>query len=545
MKRILSFALSFFVLTACASIPAAGPIEIIENINTQSDLNDVRVIAKAPSSKMTGLQIVSGFISANISTINDFAIARQYLTADTSQNWTPNKVVVLDSASIRYADSGAGFVSVTGLQTGYLTATHRYTIFENPKPINFKFSLVTRSSGLRIQGILQTGFLTTSDLIRGYSPYSLYFANENYSSLVPEVVWLPHYEKSVGTKLVNILFAGSRLGLKTAVPVGTELLNGLVVIERGLAEANLTSNALSADNAQRRFMMAQIVWTLQSIPAVGRVSIFANGESLGARGKASLAKVDFQNLSPDYLGSKSNLYLVQNSKIKRLKGGKKVIVGFIGQAKQIAVTSDQLRVSYLLGDKLNTAFFSLPIEPETSYKGAKSFSYDRFKRVWFVDSSGGLNCQFVDGSKQSLALPLDVKLNHVSISRDGGRLALLVSTKTGSKLFVATVISDNGTLSVGKLRTIEQSFSEVFDVDWLNSDELVVLGRIGLSKTQVQSISLTSGYIKNLNAPGLVETLDSDGQSNIVALRKNGRVWVYESNTWKSIGSASAVAFSR
>ncbi|MEN9692542.1 MAG: hypothetical protein RLZZ330_186, partial [Actinomycetota bacterium] len=537
--------ISALVLTSCASIPVAGPVEIIENVNVQSDLDDVRVIAKLPSRKMTGLQIVSGFISANISTVNDYAIAREYLTSESSETWKPNSVVVLDSASIRYSDSGAGFINVTGLQTGVLTPSHRYNIFETPEPINIKFNLVSRSDGLRIQGILQNGFLTTSDLIRGYSPYSLYYANENYSSLVPEVVWLPHYEKSVGTKLINILMAGSKLGLKTAIPVGTKLQNGLVVIERGIGEVNLTSSALQSDNTQRQFMMAQIVWTLQSISTVGRVGIFANGETLGADGKTILVKEDFQELSPDYQTEKSNLYLVKNSRIKRLKNGEKVLVGFIGNANQISVTSDQLRISYLIGDSLKTAFFSLPIEAETTHRGVRSFVYDRFKRVWFVENSGDLTCEFQDGSYQSIVLPLNLQLSKISISRDGGRIAMVAETKTGSKLYVATINSENGTLSVGKPRTFEQSFSEVFDVDWFNSEELVVIGRIGLSKPQVQTVSLTTGYIKNLAAPSSVEELESGGKSSVAVRRKNGQVWLFKINTWTKIGESSAIAFSR
>ncbi|MEN9692607.1 MAG: hypothetical protein RLZZ330_251, partial [Actinomycetota bacterium] len=55
MKRLSIFLISALVLTSCASIPVAGPVEIIENVNVQSDLDDVRVIAKLPSRKMTGL----------------------------------------------------------------------------------------------------------------------------------------------------------------------------------------------------------------------------------------------------------------------------------------------------------------------------------------------------------------------------------------------------------------------------------------------------------------------------------------------------------
>lgn len=533
------------MLTGCASIPVAGPVEIIENVNVQSDLDDVRVIAKLPSRKMTGLQIVSGFIAANISTNNDYAIAREYLTEDTSKSWKPNSVMVLDSASIRYADSGAGFINVTGLQTGVLTPTHRYNLFETPKPFFLKFNVVSGSEGIRIQGILQNGFLTTSDLIRGYSPYSIYYANENFSSLVPETVWLPHYEKSVGTKLINILLAGSKLGLKTAVPDGTKLINGFVVVERGMGEVDLSASALLGDNNQRSFMMAQIVWTLQSVPTVGRVGIFANSEALGVNGKTILDKEDFRKIGPDNAKYASDFYFVENSKIKRFENGEEVLVGRIGNANQIAVSSDQFRISYLKGDVLKTAFFSIPLKADSIHRDVSGFALDRFKRVWFVNESGGLTCEYENGNSQTLVMPLGVKLSQVSISNDGGQIAMLSETKTGSKLYVATINSENGTLSIGKLRNVEQSFSDVFDVDWLNSEELVVLGQIGLSKPQVQTISLTSGYINNLAAPSSVEDLETDGKSSLAVRRKNGQVWLYQVNTWEKFGYATAIAFSR
>ncbi len=532
MRKVVGLFILILILSGCAAIPTAGPIEIIENNVTQQDTNAVRVIAKPPTVRMNAVQIASGFVAANVSTFGDFEVARKYLTPSASNVWNPTSFEVLDSASIQYNDLGTGIIELSALQTGRLKKNHRFEIFSVAKPFLLQFQMENTKAGLRIQNEIQSGILTSSDMVRGFSAFNVYFGNENFTRLVPEIVWLPKNEKSIGTKLVSALLLGSRENFKTAIPNGTALRFGSVAISNGVADINLNAAALNADSSQRKFMMAQFVWTLQSIPGVARVQISTNDRILSTQGKTYFNRRNFSKLDPDFAKRESGIFTLQNGNLLAENDGLLVDLGKLPKDIRFSISENQKRLAYTLNGELRTASVSKVKKYKSQFVDVQNSGYDNSGRLWFSNFRGNLFCLSTDGSIQKVLQLEGLRIQDLSVSPDGARVALIATTQSTSTLLVGSIVSENGILKVVGLHKVEQTLNEVTDVDWFNSTDLAVLGQIGISESVVAQVSLTNGSLRNLNGPRKFNYISTSNKGALLAGSNSGSVWMFEDGQW-------------
>lgn len=544
MKKLTALSLLLILLTGCASIPSAGPIQIINDKNAQADLNDVRVIAKPPTSRMNSIQIASGFVAANISTFGDFSVAREYMTTFASKSWYPKNFDVLDSTSIQYNDLGTGIVEISAIQIGKLKNNHRFEIFPVAKPFLLRLSIETARGGLRIANELPNGILASSDMVRGFSPYNVYFANEGFTKMVPEIVWFPKNEKSLATKLANVLISGSRESLRTAIPDGTDLRFGSVTISSGTAVVNLNASALMADNAQREFMIAQFVWTLQEIPGVGRVQIATNDRVLSTQGKAFFNRDNFEKLDPNFTKSDSGVFMLDKTYFSSLYEGLLTDIGRLQDVTVFSVSNNRKKVAYIKNGQLRVSQIAKLKQYTAIAENVENLSYDQQGRIWFTNKNGSLNCLPTSGQIQELTWESEQRIQDFAISPDSGRIALAVSNKAKSQLLVGTLISENGVLAIGSVRKVEQSLSGATKVEWLNSRDLIVIGKIGLRESVTAIVSLANGSLRNLNAPKPFVSISTSNQNTVIAMTKKSRVWIYEDNLWGIFDSKIQAVYS-
>jgi hypothetical protein len=545
MKKIAVISVLLVLLSGCAAIPTAGPIQIIENNEPQQETDAVRVIAKPPTARMNAVQIASGFVAANISTFGDFGVARKYLTPSVSNNWFPTSFDVLDSASIQYNDLGTGVVEISALQTGRLKKNHRFEIFSVAKPFLKQLTIESTNAGLRISSPIEYGILTSADMVRGFSSFNVYFGNESFSRLVPEIVWLPKNEKSIGTKLVGVLLSGSREDFKTAIPDGTELRFGSLAIANGVADINLNAAALIADNAQRKFMMAQFVWTLQSIPGVGRVQISTNDRILSTQGKTYFNRKDFSRLDPEYANGESSIFALQNGKLSSQNRGLIADLGKLPENISFAVSDNEKRIAYSSSGELRVAPISKVSDYKILYGDIQNQGFDNSGRLWFSNFRGNLFCLQLDGNIQKVLQMRDYRIQDFSVSPDGARIALVATTQSTSTLFVGSIVSENGILSLVNLHKVEQTLNEVSDVEWFNSTELAVIGQIGIRESVIAQVSLNNGSLRNLNSPREFTYISASNRGDLLAGNKSGAVWIFKKGLWTKFGKNLQAVFSK
>lgn len=147
------------------------------------------------------------------------------------------------------------------------------------------------------------GVAVQDSLLGGaFARYQVWFATPPDSErvrtqvLVPDLVDLAD-SPDLLTELTKRLLAGPSVALAGAVdsgiPSGTTLLGGKVELESATAVVHLSSAALSATQAQRQLLAAQLVYTLTQVPGVADVRIDAGGTPLSA--ESVLARSDISS----------------------------------------------------------------------------------------------------------------------------------------------------------------------------------------------------------------------------------------------------------
>ncbi|HVQ88206.1 MAG TPA: GerMN domain-containing protein, partial [Actinomycetes bacterium] len=253
-------------LTGCAHIPTSGPITQDEQVQASIDEPLIRVLARGPQPGLSPEQVVEGFISAEASFEDDHGTARQYLTDEASAAWDPNAgVVVIDDAPAPDFEQFHHVVKMTANEVAFIGADGSLEP-RSGGAFHDHFVLQRSDGEWRIAQLRDGLYLTRLDVARTYRSFALHFLAPSQQRLVPDPVFVPVDQSGAATSLVRSLLDGPTRWLapavQTAVPAGTELVVDSVPIENGVAQVDLSAQALTADDLGREQLAAQLTWTL-------------------------------------------------------------------------------------------------------------------------------------------------------------------------------------------------------------------------------------------------------------------------------------------
>ncbi|MEY2672711.1 MAG: Lipoprotein LpqB beta-propeller domain, partial [Actinomycetota bacterium] len=189
-------------------------------------------------------------------------------------------------------------------------------------------------------------------------------------------------------------------------------------------------------------------------------------------------------------------------------------------------------LAYTLNGELRTASVSKVKKYKSQFVDVQNSGYDNSGRLWFSNFRGNLFCLSTDGSIQKVLQLEGLRIQDLSVSPDGARVALIATTQSTSTLLVGSIVSENGILKVVSLHKVEQTLNEVSDVDWFNSTDLAVLGQIGISESVVAQVSLTNGSLRNLNGPRKFNYISTSNKGALLAGSNSGSVWMFEDGQW-------------
>ena len=100
--RRLAVLLVVPLLSACASIPTTSQLHVLDEVQNSPGSDRVRVIARPPAKSMSPQELIDGYIAAQASTADNFAIAREYLSSKLSQAWHPTSVHIIDGPATQF-----------------------------------------------------------------------------------------------------------------------------------------------------------------------------------------------------------------------------------------------------------------------------------------------------------------------------------------------------------------------------------------------------------------------------------------------------------
>lgn len=533
------------LLAACGSLPTTSGVTVVRDVAVNTGGDSVRVIVRPPRAEMSPTEVVEGFVAANASTSNNFAVARLYLLNDPSVRWLPTDIKLYDPASIVYTFTGQNTIQVRFDEIGQLPANHILELWEQPQPIYRQFNLSAGDDGVRIVNPPNFAMMTLTDLQRSYSSELVYFLNDQYEQLVPMSVWVPRDEGALATRLMRVLLAGptkSEAGsLRTAIPEGTGLALAAVTTTDGVVSVTLNSTALRAGGSQRDAMLGQIVMTLAD--GNRSVEVKVGTQALDLAGSSPLTPYMFKRLDPTLAEDPAKVFGIADG---RLLGGTFDELGQfrrLGSATSFSVSPDGMFVAFLRANRAWLAPTSGQGGEQALASGIRSLAFDATGRLWLVTERGSLLVKSSDSRLRSVNGLTGLDVVRLSPSPDGSRLALVLASRSGNRLRVVNVSSSGGEIGVGPTARLERFFADVTDVDWQSASELVVLGRAAVESPRVWALGLGSLQPIALGGPNTFIRVVAGNRQPPLGLTESGQVWVLASGQWRFATSLQAVDY--
>lgn len=562
--RLLLVLLLGALLAGCASVPTSGPIRQGPVVDSGESTQFIRVIAAPPSAGAGPAEIVGGFLEANASLEQGHAIARRYLTEEAARTWDPSaSTTVYDPATMSLSARGDR-VRVTFDQVGDLLtdgtlltvapAEQRRVTYELEQVMEPGASVPQWRIADPPPGIL----VSSSDLRRAFRPYETYFVSPSSGLLVPDGRLVPVVGASLPTALAEQVLAGPSAWLspavRTGVPPGTELALGAVPVTDGVATVELTDEALSATDAQRRDLAAQLTWTLTQLPGVSAVAIEVGGEPFPVPGApAVLDRSLWQSRSPDALAigpsgaRRPPHYVLRGATVVRVSEVSRTVIALSADDAEeldgLAVALDERRAAAVApsGEQL----WLLPLDRTSSTREVAGrqitdASFGPDGELWFVDAG---QVRRVSPTGQVTEVEVRAEglgaITALQVSRDGARVALL----SDERLYVGAVQADSPEAAVVSVRRVESSIRDAQAVAWRDATTLDVLGVLGSGGQQALRVSLASGLVTPLGAPADPEELASAPGSVTLVATADGRIVGNVGLQWRDQGAGRSVAY--
>ena len=532
-----------------AQVPTSGPIQQGEKVSGGTNDQFIRVIARPPSPGMTPSQLIQGFLDASASFEGDHFVARQYLTTQASDTWDPSTVVRVFEGSGTLTETGR-VMTFSASQAATVSANGTYRISDAGATLLAGYDIEEVDGEWRISGLPSGLVLSQPDVERTFRPLSIYFFNPSFTQLVPDPRLIPLYGPAQATTLTRYLLAGPSEWLQPAVrtgfPDGVRLNLESVPVVNGVAQVDLNRSARLASDEARVSLSEQLVWTLAQLSDVEAVSITAAGEPFLVPGVPALQPRDaWPEVNPDALPAGATGFVAQTGGVVALTDeGTVAVAGPAGTTDflDIAVSGDS---AVLAGIDTKGNLIRMPMASRAARErldlggAASSPAFGPSGSLWAIAAGKGL----MSIDQRGIVTPITVsglpKKSFVLAavpSRDGTRAALIVRTGARTRLLLARITSGGPTsstdLTVSDPIRVENQLTEVVDVSWAGSDELLVLGNTGGSELQAFTVNLAVGSIRSEGGVlGAVSIAAAPGKPNLVGSAE-GKIYEELAGAW-------------
>jgi hypothetical protein len=561
--RRLAVGLLGALVAGCATVPTSGPIEQGPVVDSAESTQFIRVIAAPPSQGAGPTEIVRGFLEASASLEQDHGIARRYLTEAASARWDPGAGTTVYSAASLQPTGQEDEVRAGIEVSGELLADGTLQISDPGERLSVTFTLAQVAEGgstvpeWRIVDPPPGVLISASDLRRAYRLYETYFPSARSSVLVPDGRLIPVVGPSLPTTLAELVLDGPSEWLapavRTGAPQGTALALGAVPVRDGVARVELTEQALSATEAQRRDLAAQLTWTLTQLPDVVSIELLAGGEPYDVSGAPlQMDRETWRARSPDALSQGPTgeavppFYLLDSDSIVRVTSGSRTSIPITEEAGDsltgLAVSLDQRHAAAV--EEGGGALWLLPLDRATTVArvetdGASEISFDVDGRPWFLGDAQ-IRRLSLGGRVEPVEVPDGVgPITALQLARDGARVAVVAE---GTVLVGILEERDSGP-AIASLHRVDTVIGRARRLAWRDASTLDVLGTQTGGGRQVLRLTIGDGQVLPLGAPAQpVDLAAAPGGLTLVGTESSA-VFANVGLQWRDQGSGQSVAY--
>jgi hypothetical protein len=490
LRRTLTSAASLLAagaiaLTGCAMVPSTGEVTAGLSDLSQSD----QYVQFDPSGPVPGSSqedIIRGFVNAGTSTMNDYAVAREFLTPQYATQWQPSSGVMIDDSSrpFRSASDNVGVLSVSTVATidedGFMSTAP-------PGPTTeLRFELERVGNEWRISSAPAGIVLDRNTFTAVWSRHPIVYVTPS-GQFVAEPRWLPT-GLNLATKVVQALIDGPGAQLEgaaeTAFPEGTSLSGSSVEIVDSQAQIHVSKDVGSLSAEQVDTISKQLEYSLQSITGVDSYQLLVDDVSIAAGSVTEYHSDESQNRPTLGMTGKKTGLLNASGLASRIRAS-----DAIGEArpKSISVASDESAAALLTSQGVEYAAEgqSTVIDSRTSLTEP---SIDTFGYVWTARHAADdkIRATSPDAGSAEFDSPVEgeQRLVTIRVSPRGNWIAFLTPSADGSEVRVAAITRDKNGKPTGISSdpvTVVWNTGDPVDMDWVDDSRIALLTDVGKS----------------------------------------------------------------
>ncbi|MEY2847941.1 MAG: hypothetical protein RI885_606 [Actinomycetota bacterium] len=527
-------------LAGCAGIPTTGGV-VEGRALTETDSGDFDFFPLAPAVGADQEDILRGFVAAFTGSAGDYARAREFLSSDFADEWSPRAGVTVRGALERYSQVAPDTIEYIVDADATVDASGAYQRNDTPVQRTLLYQFVQEGGEWRIS-LAPDGIVLSDGLFRSvFDQQVLYFLDPTSQHLVPDLRYF--LGGTAALRIVSSLLAGPppwlQGAVRTAFPDGTQLSSPTIDVESGTATVDLSADALVASQTDRRLMQQQLDASLVTVTTIRRVAITVAGSPLAVQeGEATLVAEPAVDSRPIVFADGEFGYLGASS------------ISTFGQLSSRVV--DTAPTAATVSDTQSAAAVLSPAGVSIVRTGDAGVvllddrpsllppSLDEYDFVWSATSAPESVTVFgADGSPSSLptGFPSDSLVRSFEVSRDGARVAFLLDAVGGPRLVVRAIVRDANrgqvpvSLGTPVVDTTVRGGSTAIDATWVDNTRVATLSTSG--EVATATLFEVGGEISDLGRPGpALAVVGGNGPTDLRALGADGTILGRSGNGW-------------
>jgi hypothetical protein len=553
--RVVLASVLLLALTGCTTVPMSSPTVQI----TQAPARPAEVVGIEPLPPDPGAtpeEIVRSFIDAAASVRPGHPVAREHLAPDAARTWSDEDGITVLSPDYATVTTETGAVEVTANPVGTVDERGVFTV-ANADTLTRQFRLEQVDGEWRITDPPDGLIILEPDFQRLYEEVAAYFVDPTGQRVVPDPRYLITGE-ALPTALVQRLLEGPSGPLAAGVrnPLSGVQLRSAITVNGQSALVDLTGLPTKPAPILLE-ICAQLVWTLTQLgqASIRSVEIRVDGEPVDVTGVPDeQTQADWTAFDPDAVPLESVGHYVTGGALHTVTAGAPTpgpagtgVYGLTDAGASIDARSGEL--SFLVGvrpDAGGTTLLAGPYDGELNpvLSGARLSSPTvaaTRSEIWVVRDGTSVVRVQASGSPQAVNTPTLAGLGvaeTLRLSPDGVWAALVIEGPTGHALYVGTVVrAEDGSVALRDFRGIAPQLSQVLDVAWRDSGNLLVLAGDRGERLVPYTVGVDGWGLTEVPTAGLPSPPQSiaAAPSRQPLVNAGGTIWQLTGGTWGTL----------
>ncbi|GAB3545501.1 LpqB family beta-propeller domain-containing protein [Arthrobacter tumbae] len=537
------------LLTACSSIPTAGPVGTIEA--TAEAEPDARFVNNPPPPRegAGAGEILNGFLVAGIGVSDNYSVARSYLTESMAQTWEPEEEITIYRSDYKISSTPtegqlqlqvevAGYIDAAGIRRNVGPGTTE-SMTVQMEQVQGQWRVAEIPSGIMI---------STADAANLLQSHELYFYSSSYQYWVPDVRWFVN-RQGIATNIVTALINGPAPYLQGAVtsafPENAALAVESVPIESGTATIDFTQDILTAtDNLRRQQMEQQLRVTMTGLNTVNSVELRA-GQPIPFERDPDLVLPKLDPAVP------SRQIVISENELAFFEGGQLTPVNDVPSVAGFdpvdpAMSYDGKNYAFLNDERteLMATGEGQTVRTITVGSNLTAPSYDPANWIWTAGTADGRSYirAVPPGGGANNAIEVlapwlgNRTISEIRISRDGAR-ALIVAQQSGQSQLLLSGVSRS---EDGVPQTLSDPISlnptgAIDTAKWVTETSVVVADTSSEDSVIATLIPFSAGADEFSPLEGLQHLSAGTGRTNVFAQMGNS-IFGVVGNSWTDQG---------